>query len=124
MTLGTHRSIPTRLAALLAAAALLLFAPFATLCVAGGHAGIEFLFMACCGSEPGSDRDCAGDCTDTPADFGASLAATPPVTVVPALQSALLLSDAKPAGPSFAGRADHPAKSLQHASLAAVFLLI
>jgi hypothetical protein len=123
VTLGAHRSIPTRLAALLAAAALLLFAPFATLCVAGGHAGIEFLFMACCGSEPESDRDCAGDCTDTLADFGASLAATAPVTVVPALQSALLLPEAKPTGPCFSVRADLPAKSLQHASLAAVFLL-
>ncbi len=124
MTLPAHRSILARLAALLATAALVLFVPFATLCVAGGHAGIEFLFTACCGEGAGSDRDCADDCTDTPADFGASLGATPPVTVVPALQAALLLPDAKPAGPCRAVRADLPAKTLQHASLAAVFLLI
>jgi len=124
VTLGTHRSIPTRLAALLAAAALLLFAPFATLCVAGGHAGIEFLFLACCGEEAGSDRDCADDCTDTPADFGASLGAKLPPTVIPVLQLPLVQPDAKSADPSCAVRPDLPSKSLRHATLASVFLLI
>ena len=124
MTSRHHRSIPARLAALLAAAAMLLIAPFATLCVAGGHAGIEFLFTACCSEDAGSDRDCADDCTDTPADFGASLGAKLPPTVIPVLQLPLVQPDAKSADPSCAVRPDLPSKSLRHATLASVFLLI
>jgi hypothetical protein len=124
MTRCGHRSIPTRLAALLAVAVLALFAPFTTLCVAGGHAGIEFLFIACCGGDSDADPDCAEGCTDSPADFGASLGAAPPLTVVPALQAVLVLPDPVAVEPSASRRASQPAKSLHHATLAAVFLLL
>jgi hypothetical protein len=126
LTLRAHPSHPKRLAALLAAAALMLLAPFATLCVAGGHTGIELLFLACCGGDESNPADdCADGCTDTPADFGASLGAKHPPTLVPALHADLLPREARPLagaphGPAF----DSAPRSQQHATLASVLLLI
>ncbi|MCU0225523.1 MAG: hypothetical protein MUF27_15955 [Acidobacteria bacterium] len=126
MTLRAQPSLPKRLAALLAAAALLLLAPFATLCVAGGHVGIELLFLACCGDDEGNPADdCADECTDTPADFGVSLGAKHPPTLTPALRADLLPREARPlAGAALGPAADPAPRSQQHATLASVLLLI
>jgi hypothetical protein len=126
LTLRAQPSLPKRLAALLAAAALVLLAPFATLCVAGGHTGIELLFLACCGGDEGGPaNDCADGCTDTPADFGASLGAKHPPTLAPALHADLLPREARPPARAVHGPALDPAsRSQQHATLASVLLLI
>jgi len=127
LTPRAQPSLPKRLVALLAAAGLLLLAPFATLCVAGGHTGIELLFLACCDDDDeGSPAgDCADDCTDTPADFGASLGAKHSPTLAPALQAGLLPREMRPLAGAVHGPALDPApRSQQHAALASVLLLI
>lgn len=123
MTIRIRRSKRPVLPALLAGASLLLFAPFATLCVAGGHAGIELLFLACCGAEGEAGGGCADGCSDTPADFGASLGAKFPAPIVPLLAADPLAAGLRFLGPAPAARSGFAGRPQQHAALASVLLL-